>query len=49
MKYEVTLVLPKNKEILEKAYTKAMVVIASEILEENELEVLINELKEEQA
>ncbi len=49
MKYEVTLVLPRNRRVLEDAYTKVMVDIASEILEENELEILINELKEDEA
>lgn len=49
MKYEVTLVLPKNRRVLEDAYTKVMVDIATEMLNVDELEVLINELKEEEA
>ncbi len=53
MKYEVTLVLPKNRKILEDAYTKVMVDIATEMLNADELKILINRLKkklnEEQA
>lgn len=47
MKYEVTLVLPKNREILKDAYTEAMVNIANEILDVNELKLLIREMKDE--
>lgn len=45
MKYEVTLVLPKNRRVLEDAYTKVMVDIATEIINNYKAPtVLVNEI-----
>ena len=44
-KYSVTLILPKDKTILEKKYSEVLVDIVSEILTVNELEYLILKLE----
>lgn len=47
MKYEVILVLPKNKEVLEKKFTEAMVDVCMERLSKDEVEFLIERLSDQ--
>lgn len=44
--YKVTLILPKNKEILEKKYAQVLANIVSDMLTLDELGYLIQKLKE---
>ncbi|SMC17066.1 hypothetical protein SAMN02745134_00227 [Clostridium acidisoli DSM 12555] len=46
--YSVTLILPKNREVLEKKYAEVLADIVANELSHEELEYLINELEKQQ-
>jgi len=44
-KYTVTLILPRDRTILESKYSEAMVEVVSDMLSQDELGYLISEIK----